>query len=62
MRKKASLTPWLALFAALVVVNYTLPYTVLTEVPELAGPFLFWLGVTLVAILAALTLSSRWRD
>ena len=61
-KRRASLAPWLALFVALVAADYVVPYTLLSDVPKLAGSFLFWVGITTVAILAAFVLSSRWRD
>ncbi|MEM4700265.1 MAG: hypothetical protein QXT74_04870 [Candidatus Nezhaarchaeales archaeon] len=48
-------------FAALLVLNYVVPYALLSGYQRLAGAYLFWTLVTLAAALSCFVLMRRWR-
>lgn len=51
----------IAWFAALLALNYAVPYTALRDCPKVAGAYLFWTLLTLVAAASCFVLVRRWR-
>jgi len=49
-------------FGFLLLLDYTLPYTVLSGVNTVYGAFLFWNLFALVAIASMCVLLWKWRD
>jgi len=53
---------WLVIVAIIIVLCYLVPYTILTEVDEWYGSFLFWTLASAVVIGINVIVSSAWRD
>ncbi|UPK74963.1 hypothetical protein MU582_21435 [Nocardioidaceae bacterium SCSIO 66511] len=53
---------WLVLVAIIIVLCYVVPYTLLSEVDEWYGSFLFWTLATAVVVGVNAIVSSAWRD
>lgn len=53
---------WLAWFGFLLVLNFTIPFTVLRDVPFLYGSFLFWVVWGVVAIISMFIMFLGWRE
>ena len=53
---------WILWFGFLLLLDYTLPYTVLSEVSKFYGAFLFWNLFALMAIASIFVLLWKWRD
>jgi hypothetical protein len=53
---------WLAPVALLIALCYLLPYTLLRDVDEWYGSFLFWTVATVVVIAINAVVSSAWKD
>lgn len=50
---------WLA---ALIILNYAIPYTVLKGYQKVAGAYLFWPLITLIVALSCFAVVRKWRD
>lgn len=53
---------WLVVIAALILLSYLIPYTVLSGVDAWYGSFLFWTLATAVVIGINAVVSSAWKD
>ena len=53
---------WLAWFGFLMVLNFTVPFTLLSDVPHLRGSFLFWVIWGVVAISSMFVMFLGWRE
>ena len=53
---------WLAWFGSLLVLNFTIPFTVLQDIPYLYGSFLFWVIWGMVAIISMFIMFLGWRE
>ena len=53
---------WLAWFIFLMVLNFTIPFTVLSDIPLLSGSFLFWVIWCAVAVISMFVMFLGWRD
>ena len=53
---------WILWFVFLLLLDYTLPYTVLSGVSKVYGAFLFWNLFALTAIASIYVLFWKWRD
>jgi len=53
---------WLAWFGILLILNFTLPFTALSNIPSLYGSFLFWVVWGLVAIISMFFMFLGWRE
>ena len=53
---------WLIAIAVIIVLCYLVPYTILSEVDEWYGSFLFWTLATAIVIGINAIVSSAWRD
>lgn len=53
---------WLVWFLFLMILNFTIPFTVLRDVPFLHGSFLFWVIWAVVAIISMFVMFLGWRD
>jgi uncharacterized membrane protein len=53
---------WILWFGFLLLLDYALPYTVLSGAGTVYGAFLFWSLFGLVAIASMCVLLWRWRD
>jgi len=49
-------------FLILLGLNYTIPYTLLKNVPWIYGSFLFYIIWSLTTIVSMFTIFIRWRD
>ena len=52
---------WLALFASIIALDFIAPYTVLKEVPSLAGSYTFWSILALATVVLGIIYMGRWR-
>ena len=59
---RASFWWWIGWFLVLFVLDFVIPFHYLSEVPRLAGSFLFWMVWVLVAIASMFVLFMQWRD
>lgn len=55
-------TQWLYVVLALILLNYLVPFTLLSGVDEWYGSFLFWTVSTAAVIGINTVISSAWRD
>lgn len=53
---------WLLLVLAIILLNYFVPYVVLTDVDAWYGSMLFWTAGTAIVIAINAVVSSAWRD
>lgn len=53
---------WLLLVLVIIVLCYVVPYTVLSEVDEWYGSFLFWTLASAVVIGINAVVSADWKD
>ena len=53
---------WLVLIGVIILLCYLVPYTLLSEVDEWYGSFLFWTLATAVVVGINAIVSSAWRD
>lgn len=53
---------WLVPIAAIVLLCYIVPYTVLTDVDHWYGSFLFWTVATGIVIAINFVISLKWKD
>ena len=53
---------WLIWFAFLLLLDVLIPFTLLVDIPQVKGSFLFWTCWTLVAIGSMFIIFFRWRD
>ena len=53
---------WLIPIAAVIVLCYLVPYTILSDVDAWYGSFLFWSLATAVVIAINAVISAKWRD
>jgi hypothetical protein len=53
---------WVLWFGFLLLLDYTLPYTVLSGVSKVYGAFLFWNLFALTAVASIFVLLWQWRD
>lgn len=53
---------WLVLVLIIIVASYAVPYTLLSDVDEWYGSFLFWTLATAVVIGINAVVSSAWKD
>lgn len=53
---------WLVAVAVIILACYVVPYTILSEVDEWYGSFLFWTLASAVVIGINAIVSSEWRD
>lgn len=53
---------WLLLVLLIIVLCYVVPYTVLSEVDEWYGSFLFWTLASAVVIGINAVVSADWKD
>lgn len=53
---------WLAPVAVLILLSYVVPYTVLSDVDQWYGSFLFWSVVTAAVIAIDVVISLQWKD
>ena len=53
---------WLIWFVFLLVLNFTVPFTALSDVPLLQGSFLFWTIWAIVAIVSMFVMFLGWRE
>lgn len=53
---------WLVPVLLLILLSYVLPYTVLSDVDEWYGSFLFWTLATTAVIGVNVVVSSAWKD
>jgi len=51
---------WLAWILILVALDFIIPYTVLKDIPSLWGAYLFWVVITIIAIVSAVLYMRRW--
>jgi len=62
MQRRKTRIGWLTLFIILLILDYTVPYTILRSTPKLYGAFLFYIGFVLAAMGAMFAIFMRWRD
>jgi len=60
MRK--SLWCWTGWFLFLLLLDFTLPFVYLKQIPTVMGSFLFWLIWIVVAIISMFIMFLRWQD
>jgi uncharacterized membrane protein YhaH (DUF805 family) len=53
---------WVAWFVLLFVLDFTIPFLWLNDVPHLVGSFLFWVVWILVAMVSMSLMFRRWRE
>jgi hypothetical protein len=53
---------WLGWFVFLFVIDFWVPFSVLTGVPKMTGSFLFWIIWICVAIVSMFMIFLRWRE
>ncbi len=53
---------WIIWFGFLLLLDYTIPYTVLSGVSKFHGSFLFWNLFAIAAIVSIFVLLWKWRD
>lgn len=53
---------WLGAILAVVLLNYIVPFTLLSDVDAWYGSFLFWTVATAVVIAINAVVSAAWRD
>jgi hypothetical protein len=53
---------WLAWFVFLLVLNFTIPFTMLKETASFYGSFMFWVIWDLVAIISMFLMFRGWRE
>ncbi|MDN5852726.1 MAG: hypothetical protein L0K86_07765 [Actinomycetia bacterium] len=53
---------WLVVIAVIIALCYLVPYTILREVDEWYGSFLFWTLASAIVIGINAVVSSAWRD
>jgi len=53
---------WMAWFFFLFLLDFTIPFFWLKDVPEVAGSFFFWVLWILVAIASMFVIFLRWRE
>ncbi len=61
MKRKNKLILATSWFLIIIIMNYTIPYTILENVEKFKGAFLFWSLLSIVAIISMFVLMSRWR-
>ncbi len=59
---KPSFLIWACWFIFLFLVDFIIPFTLLTNVPRMSGSFLFWLIWIGVAIISMFMMFLRWQD
>lgn len=62
LRVKNPRAIWLVLVLVIIVCCYAVPYTVLSDVDEWYGSFLFWTLASAVVIGINAAVSAAWRD
>jgi hypothetical protein len=53
---------FLILFAFLILIDYAIPYTILSKTAKISGSFLFWPLLTVAAACLAFLAVSRWEE
>ena len=53
---------WLGWFVFLFILDFWLPFTVLSRVPKITGSFLFWIVWGVVAIASMFIIFAKWRE
>ena len=53
---------YLIWFLILLGLDYTIPYTLLKNIPRIYGSFLFYIIWSLITIISMFTIFIRWRD
>jgi len=53
---------WVLWFVFLIVIDFTVPFLLLKDVPKLTGSFLFWIVWVLAAIAGMFFIFLRWRE
>jgi hypothetical protein len=53
---------WLGWFVFLFVLDFWVPFTVLTRIPKMTGSFLFWILWICVAIVSMFVMFLKWRE
>jgi hypothetical protein len=53
---------WLCWFLFLFVLDFTIPFFLLKDVPTITGSFLFWVIWILMAIGSMFVIFLQWRD
>lgn len=48
-------------FLFLLLLNYSVPYTILLDISEFNGSFLFWTLLSIISIGSMIFMMSRWR-
>ena len=55
-------TAWLIWFLFLFVLDFVVPFTWLSQVQKVTGPFLFWTIWTLVAVVSMFAIFLNWKE
>ncbi len=53
---------WILLYGLLLVLAVVVPYTALAGIGRWTGAFLFWILFALVAVVAMVLITAKWRD
>ena len=53
---------WFCWFVLLFIIDFTIPYTLLKDVPSVWGSLVFWIVWGIIAILSMFAIFIRWHD
>jgi len=53
---------WMCWFVLLFILDFTIPFLWLKDVPKITGSFLFWIIWIIVAITSMFVIFLRWRE
>jgi len=59
---KKQLWAWITWFLFLFVLDFTVPFFVLDDIPRLRGSFLFWIVWMIIAVISMFIMFMGWKN